>query len=49
MFDMFDKSTYLTNVKRQIIPSKFDKQIPRQEDLIQKGGNPNYQLTGRTQ
>lgn len=47
--DTYDKSTYLTSVKRSKMPISFERQIVRDEKLIEKGGDTTVVLSHRSQ
>lgn len=48
LFDNYDKSTYLTKVKRTKCNIKFQDQGKRDENIFRKGGDQLLDLKGRT-
>jgi len=47
LLDTYDKSTYLTKVKRTKMNLSFAGYPKRDSSLILKGGNSNFDLTGK--
>ena len=48
LLDTYDKSTYLTKVKRTKMNLSFGGYPRRDSELIKKGGNPCYDLKGKS-
>ena len=48
LLDTYDKSTYLSKVKRTKMNLSFAEQPKRDSELIKKGGNSNFDLKGKS-